>query len=215
MPATDRPLRADAERNRRRVLEAAGRVFAERGLAASLDDVAAAAGVGVGTVYRRFPCKDDLVDALFEERIGAIEALARTALEAQDPWEGFAGFLRGAAELHARDRGMREVVLAGDRGREHVQAARARIAPLAAEVLRRAQAAGAVRADVHETDLPLLQFSLGHGADLTREAAPDWWQRGVCVLLDGLRARPGTTPMTVAPLAPEQFVAAMARRGRC
>src|SRR5574342_294589 len=87
-----RPLRADAERNRRRVLSAASDLFAERGLDVSLDEIAAAAGVGVGTVYRRFADKDALIDALFEDKIGDVERLARECLEIEDPWTAFAMF---------------------------------------------------------------------------------------------------------------------------
>src|SRR5690349_24529453 len=90
---TTRPLRADAERNRARILAAAAEVFADRGLDASLDDIAAAAGVGVGTVYRRFPDKDALIDALFEVKIDRARALATEALEFEDPWEGFVFFI--------------------------------------------------------------------------------------------------------------------------
>ena len=84
----ERPLRKDAERNRQRILEAAGELFAERGLGVTLDDVAHHAGVGVGTVYRRFPDKEVLIDALFEQRIEAIATIASEALEIEDPWDG-------------------------------------------------------------------------------------------------------------------------------
>src|ERR1700761_3739438 len=94
----ERPLRKDAERNRRRILRAASDVFTERGLEATLDDVAREAGVGVGTVYRRFPDKAALADALFEERIDALVELATQAHAADDPWEGLAGFMLTAAE---------------------------------------------------------------------------------------------------------------------
>ena len=82
-------------------------MFAERGLDVSLDDIAAAAGVGVGTVYRRFPDKDALIEALFEEKIRGIEELAREALEVEDPWEAFSGFMRGSAACRRRTAGSR------------------------------------------------------------------------------------------------------------
>ena len=93
-PASERPLRRDAERNRLRILQAAREVFADRGLDASLDQIAAHAGVGVGTVYRRFADKDALIDALFEERIDEVTAAGQRALSASDPWEGLVGFLQ-------------------------------------------------------------------------------------------------------------------------
>src|ERR1700730_8059433 len=95
-PASERPLRQDAERNRLRILQAAREVFADRGLDASLDQIAVHAGVGVGTVYRRFPDKDALIDALFEERIGEVAAAGQDALAAPDPWQGLVDFLQQA-----------------------------------------------------------------------------------------------------------------------
>src|SRR3954452_871058 len=119
MSATqDRPLRADAERNRPRILAAAASVFAERGLEVSLDDIAHAAGVGVGTVYRRFPDKDALIDALFEVKIGDAVQLAKACHEIDDPWTGFVTFMRGMCAMNAKDRGFKEALLSRDRGRE-------------------------------------------------------------------------------------------------
>ena len=111
-----RPLRRDAERNRQRILDAARVVFAERGLSGSLDDIARQAGVGVGTVYRRFPDKELLIDALFEERIEEIADVARAAADHPDPWEGLVDFLTRTQELQSRDRGLKELVLGGSRG---------------------------------------------------------------------------------------------------
>ena len=89
-PQTDeeRPLRRDAARNRERILQAAGEVFATRGLEVTLDDIAHCAGVGVGTVYRRFHDKEELIDALFDDRMDALLTVAEEALAADDPWLG-------------------------------------------------------------------------------------------------------------------------------
>lgn len=92
----ERPLRRDAERNRRRILDAARELFASEGLHVSLDDIAHHAEVGVGTVYRRFPDKDALIDALFDEEIEAIVALAERGLAENDPWTGLEQFVLGA-----------------------------------------------------------------------------------------------------------------------
>ena len=143
--STTRPLRADAERNRARILAAAAEVFADRGLDVSLDEIAAHAGVGIGTVYRRFPDKDALIDALFEEKIDRAVELADAALEIEDPWEAFTTFMRGMCRMQAGDRGFKDALLARDRGRERVAGARERIAPRAMKLLTRAQEAGAVR----------------------------------------------------------------------
>src|ERR687883_144691 len=118
--STTRPLRADAERNRKRILEAADEVFAERGLDVSLDDIAAAAGVGVGTVYRRFPDKEALIDALFEDKLGEVVEVIRKAVDLEDPWESFETFVRSVARLQAEDRGLKEALVAAHRGRERL-----------------------------------------------------------------------------------------------
>jgi len=89
----ERPLRRDAERNRQRILLAAAEVFTQRGLEATLDDVARQAGVGVGTVYRRFPDKESLVAELFADRIDAMVAVAEQALAAPDPWQALVSYL--------------------------------------------------------------------------------------------------------------------------
>jgi AcrR family transcriptional regulator len=208
---TTRRLRADAERNRARILAAAAEVFAERGLDASLDDIAAAAGVGVGTVYRRFPDKDVLIDALFEEKINHARRLAQEALEHEDPGEGFVFFMRAMCALHAADRGFKEALLSRDRGLERVAAARDAIAPVAIQVLRRAQEAGAVRSDLGTFDVPLLHLCVGLIAERTRDAAPDYWERILTIILDGLAADAAHTPMPVAPIDRETFARAMAR----
>jgi AcrR family transcriptional regulator len=210
----EKPLRVDAERNRQRILAAAAEVFAERGLDVSLDDIAAAAGVGVGTVYRRFPDKDGLIDALFEEKIGEVEQLARKSLEIEDAWEAFSTFMRAVCAWQARDRGLKDAMLSR-RGSERVDAARNRIAPVVTELLERAQAQGAIRADLAPFDIPVMHFTIGLIADKTRDVAPEYWQRIMTVLLDGLRVqREDTTEMPAPPLDREQFVSALGGQAR-
>jgi AcrR family transcriptional regulator len=206
-----RPLRSDAERNRQRILEAAEGVFAARGLDVSLDDIAAAAGVGVGTVYRRFPDKDALIDALFEDKIRGVERVAREALALEDPWAAFESFMRAACRLQAEDRGLKEALLTRDRGRERVAMARERIAPIAVQILHRAQEAGVVRADLGMFDIPMMHFAVGFVAERTGEVAPGYWERLLTLLLDGVRADGAHTPMAAKPLEEEQFVTAMTR----
>src|SRR5438270_6387429 len=105
-----RTLRADARRNRQAVIDAARELFAEQGLEAQMPDVARSANVGVGTVYRHFPTKDDLIAALVAERFERLADKAREALEAQDAWEGVCAFIRFAAQIQADDRGLCEVM---------------------------------------------------------------------------------------------------------
>jgi AcrR family transcriptional regulator len=209
-----RRLRADAERNRRRILATARRLFAARGLRVSLDEIAAEAGIGVGTVYRRFPNRDALIDALFEERIDEIAQAARDALEHEDPWDGLAWFVRTAVSLQANDRGLREALFSAGPGRERVDTARSRIVPVASQLIQRAKDAGHLRADASVYDIAMTQIMIGAVADATRDVVPEIWERFVGIVLDGLRQnRPAPTPLAVGPLNQEQFSAAMARAG--
>jgi len=211
---SERPLRRDAERNRQRILEAAHVVFAERGLSGSHDDIAREAGVGVGTVYRRFPDKEQLIDALFEARIGEIADAARAAADHPDPWEGLIGFLTRAQELQSEDRGLRELVLGGARGAERAAGARSLIAPLVGRLLQRAKDAGMVRSDIELTDLPLIQLAIGTIAESSRDVAPDVWRRAMTIVFDGLRAECARSELVTPALDQEQTDAVMASYGR-
>jgi AcrR family transcriptional regulator len=210
--AAERPLRRDAERNRGLLLAAARELFAERGLSVTLDDIAARAGLGVGTAYRRFGSRDELVEALFEERVEEIVALADAALEADDPWQGFVGLLERLVELQAGDRGLKEILLGSPAGRERVCAVRDRMRPRVVELIRRCQEAGELRADFCPSDTPLLQMMVGAIADVAPEDRPDLWRRFLGFLLDGLRA-PGRegTALAAPPLGFERIGDAMCR----
>lgn len=206
----DKPLRRDAERNRQRILDAARIVFAERGLRASHDEIAREAGVGVGTVYRRFPDKEQLIDALFVEGIESMVEIAEAGLAMDDPWEGLAHFLVGGQELQCADRGLKELVLGEEGGQARVARARERVSPLVEALLARAQASGSMRADVVLSDLPMIQIALGAVVDATRDIAPEAWRRAMVLMLDGLRtAPPAASPFPVPPLSVEEFEAAM------
>lgn len=210
--AEPRPLRRDAERNRRRILDAAAKVFAERGLGVSLDEIAHAADVGVGTVYRRFPDKETLIEALFDEQIDGIGAIAEEALALDDAWEGLEYFLRETLEKQAENRGLKELLLGSRMGAEVGCAPRGRevIQPLVIRLVDRAHAQGKVRADLSAYDLPLVQLMVGAVVDYTRDVDPDVWRRLLTVVLDGLRAsRDAPTPMTTEPLDSEGVLVAM------
>jgi AcrR family transcriptional regulator len=205
-----RPLRRDAERNRQRILQAAQQVFAERGLDVSLDDIAAHAGLGVGTVYRRFASKEELVEALFSERLREVVAAGEQALADPDPWRGLTGFLADTNAVQATDRGLREVMLGSRFGHDHVASLRGSLQPIITELVARAREQGRLRADVAETDIPLIAIMIGAVVDYTRHIQPDVWRRSLALIIDGLRAQPGaTTPMTPAPLTPDQVDQAM------
>jgi AcrR family transcriptional regulator len=210
---SERPLRRDAERNRQRILDAARVVFAERGLGGSHDDIAREAGVGVGTVYRRFPDKEQLIDALFEARIEEIADAARAAADQADPWAALVGFLMRSQELQSEDRGLKEIVLGGARGTERAVAARSLIAPLVAEVLQRAKNANVVRTDIELTDLPLIQLAIGTIAESSRDIAPEVWRRMMTLVLDGLRPECARSQFVSPALDEEQADAVMACYG--
>lgn len=184
-------LRRDAERNRRRMLAAARELFAERGLAATLDDVARRAGLGVGTVYRRFPNKESLIDALFVSRIEDIGTMALAALEEPDPWQALSGFLTALCEVFTSDRGLREVMLGAGVGRVNLDGARDRLRPAASRLVSRARRAGVLRPEIRAQDLPTIALMISAISQYTGHVHPDLWRRYLVVVLDGLRAGPG------------------------
>jgi AcrR family transcriptional regulator len=211
MSVTDRPLRKDAELNRRKILDAAGELFAERGLGVTLNDVAHHAGVGVGTVYRRFPDKAQLIDELFEERLAEIYARIQQAIEDPDPWHGLTSFLEGALEIQARDRAVKELLFNTPGGVERVAKMREKMFPLATVLVARARESGQLRADAAAQDIPMLQLMIGTIIDLSRDFEPDLWRRFLSIVLQGLRAEPGPPePLETAPPGPDRMQAMLA-----
>ncbi len=210
-PSQTKPkLRADAERNRQRLLSAAMEVFAERGIDVTLDDIARHAGVGVGTAYRRFANKDELIDALFEQRIEAMAAVAEEAAQAPTGWDGLVLFLNAAMEMQVADRGLAQVMFSVNQAQHRVAKARARIAPRVGRLVARAQEEGSVRADLDPLDIPVINLMVGIVVDLGRSSAPDLWQRILGIVLDGLRAeRSAPTPLPVRSLTPETWEASL------
>jgi AcrR family transcriptional regulator len=206
---TERPLRRDAERNRRRILEAAAEAFAERGLAVTMDEIADRAEVGVGTVYRRFPDKELLIEALVEDHLAEIVGRGEQALAEEDAWEALLGFLEHALVLQAADRGLRELLLTTPHGHDRIARMRERLEPLVYELVERAQAAGRLRPDARASDVPLVMMMIGGAVDFTRPVAPDAWRRMFAVVIDGLRAREDLTPLDQPALTPEEVDQAM------
>jgi AcrR family transcriptional regulator len=201
-----RPLRRDAERNRQRILKAASEVFTERGLDVSLDEVARHAGVGVGTVYRRFRTKEDLVEALFVDRIEEIATLAEAAAQDPDPWSGLVCFMEQAADLLAGDVGLRQMLMFATYGGDRVWYARQRNAPLVTTLVERAQAAGQLRPDLRPTDIPFILFVLAEAAQFARRVSPKIWRRYLTFVLDGLQPeREGISPLPVPAMLPAEF----------
>src|SRR4051812_36064786 len=214
MSQTGKPaLRRDAAANRDRLLTAAAELFAEHGLAVTLNDIAHHAGVGVGTAYRRFANKEQIIDALLEQRMQEVANVAREALDDPDAWNGLLTFLQRALHLRHGDQGLNEVMnnpLLGDaRGAE----VRDRIAPIITELVDKAKRQGAVRPDLDQIDIIFMQLALSAIIDKTREISPDLYLRYLTFFLDGIRTRAdATTPSPVGPLSANQTHLAMTQQ---
>jgi AcrR family transcriptional regulator len=189
-----RPSRADAVRNRAAVIAAARRVMSKKGLDAGIDEIARVAGVGVGTVYRHFPTKDQIVVALADDRFERLAEYAREALAEEDPAAAFERFLFRGAELQASDRGLSEVM----RGYENVMpeaAERVGLLDLTREVLTRAQDAGAIRPDIEAEDIPMVMCGISATtAHPAKFLGPESWRRFLALALDGMRTRGSELP---------------------
>jgi len=205
-----RPLRRDAERNRQRILKAASAVFNERDLDVSLDEIARHAGVGVGTVYRRFRTKEELIEALFLDRLDSVASIADEAYANPDAWRGLVSFMERMAEIMEGDLGLRQMLMFATYGRDLVAVARQRNEPLVDRLVRRAQAAGQLRADIQQTDIPFIVFILTEAAHLAYAANPGIWRRYLTLILDGMQpARADVTPLPVVAMRPEEMEKSM------
>ncbi|MBO0678765.1 TetR/AcrR family transcriptional regulator [Mycolicibacterium sp. S2-37] len=204
-----RGLRKDAERNRQRVLAAARELFAIKGMEATLNDVAHHAGVGVGTVYRRFATKDELVEAIFENGIDEVVGLAEHALRQPNSWDGLVWFVERQCRLTATDRGLREMVYSKAYGGYRVECARERLSPLIKQLVERARQDGYLRPDVEATDMPVIGLLAGTVGEWAGHVDPEVWRRYVALLLEGMRCRPDQIPLGVDALDEDQMHAAM------
>lgn len=201
------PLRSDAARNRERIIAAASELFAEHGADLCVDDIARRAGVGHATVFRRFPTKDDLVLAMFEQRLQEAAVAVEQAALADDPWEGLAAAMACIAERQAGDRGMHQAVGHQMIGSPELREARRRIVAPFERLLRRAQAAGLVRDDLEPEDVLFLITAAGHASPCRMEI-PDLWRRYLSVILDGMRPA-GATPLPLPAPGGEEVEAAL------
>jgi AcrR family transcriptional regulator len=196
-------LRADAQRNLVRVLDAAREVFAEQGIDAPVTEIADRAGVGVGTIFRRFPTKDDLLVAVVEQRTQQLIEAADLALESPDPGAALRGFMETATAMQISDvcwceagadlferEGIRELtdVLVGKIG----------------ELLTSAQTAGQIRSDVRALDIPVLLMAVAKSGLMLEDAVPGAWKRYLAIILDGLRPE-AARPLPRQPLSRRQF----------
>ena len=189
--STERPLRADARRNREAVLKAARYVFGRDGAGAQMDDIAKRAKVGVGTLYRHFPTKEALFRALADDHFARVTALAREAAQLEDPWEAFEQLVLRPGRLVSTDRAVAEVVAASPASMTAARQEQAELFAIGAEVMERAQAAGVVRADAQPGDIGLVMRGLCQQCGCDDGDA----ERYLRLALDGFRARPDVGPL--------------------
>jgi AcrR family transcriptional regulator len=185
---TERPLRADARRNRARILESARAVFAQYGAEAQIDDVARQAGVGVGTVYRHFPTKEALLVELLREKFRLFGARGREALDHEgEPFAVLEDLLRRNAETAASDAAVQHALAgAGEHIWIQADAEQQELVAVTDELLARARSAGTIRQDVRATDIAMLMC----GVCSTMGAKPGFdWRRHLDLVIDMLRAR--------------------------
>jgi AcrR family transcriptional regulator len=176
-----------------------------------VEDITREAGVGMGTLYRHFATKDELVDAVLEDAFEEIVRVAEQAAAEEDAWVGFTSFLEQALELHAANRGLKDVLATSEHGRRRAEAMRARMRPLLRLMIERAQAQGALRPDFTAEDVPLVFWTSGRVIEATEGVAPEYWRRYLGLLLDGLRAG-AATPLGRPPLTRAQLDRAAKRR---
>jgi AcrR family transcriptional regulator len=206
MATRTKPLRADAARNRDRLLATASEVFAERGLDAPLEEIARRTGVSIGTLYNHFPTREDLFDAIFPARMAVLDAAADAALADPDPWSGFVAFVETLFALHAEDRGLNDalaqrvplspgVVEACHRCFQHID-----------RLIARARNSGQLRSDFETSDFAALIWAMSQVIRETTGVAPQAWRRCLAFLLDGLRAS-AAHPVPVPALTAEELAA--------
>ncbi len=206
-----RPLRRDAQANRDRIVAAAREVFAAGGIESTVEEIARRAGVGMGTLYRRFPTKEDLIDAVLEEAFGEFVSMAEESLAEPDAWTGFSSFLERALTLHGADRGLKDLVESSQHGLTRSDAKRATLRPLIRQLVERAQAQGTLRPDFTAEDVSSVFWAAGRVTEQTSAVAPDYWRRYLGLVLDGLRAG-AATPLPGPPLTRAQLERATGRR---
>jgi AcrR family transcriptional regulator len=198
--STQQPtLRRDAARNRDKIVAAAREAFAEHGVDVGVDVIAARAGVGVGTLYRRFPTKESLIDAIIDGLFEQVLNLARDSLDADPPESGFADYLRGVGKLQADHVGCLSR-LWNHTGHAEV---RKELEATVRQLLRRAQGAGTVRDDVVYPDISVILWSLRGVVETTAPVAPHQWQRYLDLVLAGLR--PSAQQLSRPPLTGPQL----------
>jgi AcrR family transcriptional regulator len=203
------PLRSDAERNRARIIAAARTVFRCDGLTASMASVAREAGVGIATIFRHVPAKEDLVADVFADRMDAYAEVVAAALDDPDPWRGFTGYLEAACAMQAADCGFADVLTMIFPTAKTLEGSRKEAYDGVVLLIERAKAAGGLRADFDPSDLVLIHMANAGVVNATGDAAPDAWRRIAALLIQSCAA-PARGPLP-APLDDDALCQAMLR----
>ncbi len=211
-PATG-PLRKDARRNRAALLAAARTAFAEEGLDAALEGICRRAGLAVGTLYRHFPTRMDLLGAVIADKRRAWIKEAEVAVAMEPAWDGLTFFLERVCELQAGDLAFNDIASMRFPHAPGVEAARKRAYDLGRRIIERAQAEGSLRADVTAEDLAFLFWAHSRVSEATYAIDPRAWRRYLALTLDGLRAT-AAHPLPAPPLRPRQVLRAQLQLGR-
>jgi AcrR family transcriptional regulator len=208
-----RPERADAARNRELILATARRLFADRGISVTLNDVAHAAGVGVGTVYRKFPDKDSLIEALLAAKLASLSAIADRAIAIDDPRESLRSYLLEALALRASDRAIAEVIVRGAKSAPAVVRERTKLDAVVTALVSRAVRAGVVRPGFDARDVPMLALMMGEVADRTKSCGSEVWRRYAQLLVDAVCPPEKTASLCGKPLDMQDLERAIATSG--
>ncbi len=188
MTSTSRPLRADARRNRDRILSSARELFARSGPQAQMDEVAAHAGVGLGTLYRRFPTKEALVTAMVQERFESFVAIARAAEDVEDPFEALVAVMRGHNQAAQDDAVFQLAMMQLDTFHwEGIEEQKAAVGESVTRILNRGKAAGVLRDDLTFDDYTMIMGSIT--ATMHYRYSSAGWERHMLLVLEGLRQR--------------------------
>lgn len=192
-------LRADAARNRERIVAAAQEVFAEWGLNAALEKIARRAGVGIATLYRRFPTRANLIAASFERKMAEYVAATDHALDNPDPWAGFCWLVEKLCSMQASDAGLKDLFTMRLPAGSAVEEMRDRALLKQEQLIERAKQQGSLRPDFMPADVPMLLFASAGIVTATRDSAPDTWRRFTDYMIGAFRADHADPLPTASP----------------
>ncbi|MDG2535179.1 helix-turn-helix domain containing protein [Sphingomonas sp. HITSZ_GF] len=195
MDDADTPLRADAQRNRQRIIAAAAAVLAEKGLGAGFNEIAHRAGVGVGTIYRHFPRREALIEAVMHGRIAEMDGFLEQALAAPSAWAAFELVFRGAVAMNIANLGVRDAIFGVEGADGRLASHQEVLAGPLAQLLDRARAEGMLRPEITVADVVMLILMLVEFGHRSQPVAPDAVRRYVDLILGSLRARPDAPPL--------------------